>query len=161
MAALICATAIIIFFTSCKEEEPENLDKSIFYPASYSFADYSTIVNPNNPYDNYGLLHNEAIDYFYLKRKYSGDSFDSYIQEAIDLASIFYAQKNPDGINGNFESLKNYYSELLQLEYSTPYGEKFDSSFATKLSKDFLEECLFDTSKTQLSLEAIVSSVIL
>ncbi|MDR0926752.1 MAG: hypothetical protein LBO69_03165 [Ignavibacteria bacterium] len=39
------------------------------------------VQNSNNPYDNYGLLHNQALDYFFENRIYSGTSFASYIGE--------------------------------------------------------------------------------
>jgi hypothetical protein len=35
------------------------------------------IANLLNPYDNYGVLHNEALDYFWLNRTYFGTSYCS------------------------------------------------------------------------------------
>ncbi len=94
--------------------------------------------------DRHGLLHNEALDFFWNNRNRCEIYFEDFKDEALDLIATFYAATNinPDNIGGGFETRKNYYRNLETSRYYSPQGLIFSSIKAQELSDELFQNSI-------------------
>jgi len=130
---LLLSTFLLLFFTSCRDDENVVNNKEAIMPAFNNSQEFCP-SNPDNPYDIWGFLHNEALDYFYEHRTYAGNYFAEYKAEALSLIVDYYSIANPDNITGSIANKRDYYYALEVSNYNTRYEKKFSSSLAKTLS---------------------------
>jgi len=146
MLLFVC---VLILGACTNEDGIQNPNSENNYKSMSLLSSNGNVANPANPYDVYGYLHNEALDYFFQNRSIGVMSFESYKTEAFSLVADFYTIANPDNIVGSIQDKKAYYYEFETSNYNTPYESRFTSSLAKSLSDDLIFNRIFDNSPNE------------
>ena len=109
---LFTKTVFLLLFvfvlSACKEDgSVVNNNNSL----SYSSIGVSGVCpsNPDNPYDIYGVLHNEGLDYIINNKTYDGNSLDTLVLEIIDNLADFMLLNDPEG---KYRTKQEYIDEM-------------------------------------------------